>query len=64
MDYSLGLASGLPHCQNIFKFLQQDGLILRVAAMSTGQILSLCVLHNRLSRQKGKALQFRGSTAF
>ena len=42
-----------------FKFLQQDGLILRVAAMSTGQILSLCLLHNRLSWQKGKALVFR-----
>ena len=41
------------------KFLQQDGLILRVAAMSTRQILSLCLLHHRLSWQKDKALQFR-----
>ena len=27
--------------------------------MSTGQILSLCLLHSRLSWQKGKALVFR-----
>ena len=27
--------------------------------MSTGQIVSLCLLHSRLSRQKGKALVFR-----
>ena len=27
--------------------------------MSTGQILSLCLLHNRLSWQKSRSLQFR-----
>ena len=59
MDHSLGLASGRPHCRSIFDFLQQDGLILRVAAVSTGQIFSPCLLHSRLSWQKGKALVFR-----
>ena len=59
MDFSLGVAIGLLHCPSIFKFLQQDGLILRVAAMSTGQILSLGLLHSRLSWQKIKSLHFR-----
>ena len=45
--------------ETLFKFLQQDGLILRVAAMSAGKIRSLCLLHSRLSRQKGKSLPFR-----
>ncbi len=41
-----------------FEFLQQGSLSSRVAAMSNGQIVSLCLLHSRLSWQKGKPLQF------
>ena len=41
-----------------FQFLQQGNLISRVAARSSGQILSLCLLHSRLSWERGKPLQF------
>ena len=45
--------------ETFLEFLQQGQLTSRIVAMSSGQILSLCLLHSRLSWEKGKPLQFR-----
>ena len=61
LQYSIRLTSSAAAriAEAFLEFLQQGQLTARIAAMSCGQLLSLCLLHSRLSWQKGKPLQFR-----
>ena len=63
LQWVVSLASSTAACiaEAFLEFLQQGQLTSPCAAMSSGQILSLCLLHSRLSWEKGKPLQFRES---
>ena len=61
LQWIICLASSTAACiaEAFLEFMQQGQLTSPCAAMSSGQILSLCLLHSRLSWEKGKPLQFR-----
>ena len=44
----LATPTAVPIAEAFFMFLQEGGLVARVAAMLSGQILSLCLFYSRL----------------
>ena len=56
-DVTLSLHTATAMAKNFFSFVKKECLQQHLSRMSAGQILVLCIFHNRLLWQKGKPLE-------
>jgi hypothetical protein len=56
-DVTLSQRTAKAMAESFFRFVEQEHLQQHLGPMSAGQIVVLCIFHNRLSWQKGNPLQ-------